>query len=259
MRLLAFDPLRCTDLPGISYLKPEHLQRELGRIRQADWLLFPPTYLVNSLVYALHRRIFPALPGYHLGFDKVEMTRAFQVLCPANVPYTLILPATPSGIEQALDEMVFPMVVKEPRNSMGRGVHLVQNAAELRGLADRLEALYVQEHLPIDRDLRVVWVGDRVLAAYWRIGAEGSFHNNVAQGGAVSWEDIPQHALDLVGSVAAELGLDYAGFDLAFVDGHPFFLEFNLLFGNEALNAKGIKTGPAILDYLERRSEAERR
>lgn len=32
--------------------------------------------------------------------------------------------------------------------------------------------LYVQEYLPIDCDLRIVWVGGRIMEAYWRICRE---------------------------------------------------------------------------------------
>ncbi len=252
MRLLSFDPLRCIDIPGVTHLKPEHLFRRQGEVRVADWVLFPPSWLANTLVYALKRRIFPNLAGYHLGFDKVQMTRAFQALCPTHLPHTLILRADQAGVEQALDEMSLPLVVKDPRSSMGRGVFLVENKAQLRELAQRLDLLYVQEYLPLERDLRVVWVGDRVVTAYWRVGAEGAFHNNVSRGGRVEWDEIPPQAIALVEQVATGLGLDHAGFDVAMVDGHPFLLEFNLLFGNEALNARGIRLGPSILAWLER-------
>lgn len=254
MRLLCFDPYRCTDLPNITYIKPELLFRQRDEALAADWVLFPPSWLVNTLVYAMKRRIFPNLASYHLGYDKMQMTRAFQAVSPANVPETRIVAADPRGIEEVLDCFTFPVVVKEPRNSMGRGVHLVEDAAALRASARRLDMLYVQEYLPIDRDLRVVWVGDRVVAAYWRVAAEGAFHNNVARGGRISFDEIPGAAVQLVERMAQALEINHAGFDVAMVDGHPYLLEFNLLFGNEALNRTGIRLGPIILDYLQRLS-----
>jgi ribosomal protein S6--L-glutamate ligase len=252
MRLLCFDPLRCTDIPGITYIKPELLFRHRDQVLAADWLLFPPLWLANTLVYALHRRIFPSLSTFHLGYDKAQMTRAFEALAPAHLPDTLITRPDASGVEQALERFCLPVVVKELRSSMGRGVHLVRSAAELRALAARMDALYVQEYLPIDRDLRVVWVGDRVIAAYWRVAGEGAFHNNLARGARASFERIPEPALELVSRVARALGIDHAGFDVAMVDGHPYLLELNRLFGNEALNAHGIRVGPRILEHLRR-------
>jgi ribosomal protein S6--L-glutamate ligase len=54
-----------------------------------------------------------------------------------------------------------------------------------------------------------------------------------------------------VRDVATGLGVDHAGFDIMMIDGHPWLLEFNTLFGNEALNRQGIRVEPAILNYLQ--------
>ncbi len=247
---MTFNPFRALGVPGVHYLKPEHWFRERDAVQAADWILFPETWQVNALVYGLGKRIFPALPGYHLGRDKIEMTRAFQACVPEHLPRTLILPSNRNALEQIVEEFTFPLVVKEPRNARGLGVYRVEDERELRGLAARLDILYVQEYLPLERDLRVVWVGDRVVSAYWRSGDNG-FHHNVSKGGSVCFDAIPAQATALVERIAPRLGLDYAGFDVAMVDGWPYLLEFNLFFGNDALNARGVRLGPVIWDYLQ--------
>jgi ribosomal protein S6--L-glutamate ligase len=254
MQLVSFNPYRSLGIPAVRYLKPDELLHHLDRIRQADWVLFPESWQVNVLIHALKARIFPSVSTYRLGYDKIEMTRAAQALEPGHVPYTLILPSTPAGIERALDEMPLPFVVKEPRNSMGRGTFLVGSGRELRTLAQGLDVLYVQEYLPLDGDIRITWVGGDIVAAYWRRGGDG-FRHNVARGGRISFEAVPEAALALVGRLACSLDVDHAGFDVAMVDGHPFFLEFNLWFGTEGLNAQGIRLGPVISAYLLGRSE----
>jgi len=251
MRLVSFNPYRSLEIPGITYIKPEEVFRHRDILLEADWVLFPEYWQVNALVYGLKRRIFPSLASYHLGHDKVEMTRALWSVCPGHLPHTVIRAATGANVEQVLEEFSFPFVAKEPRNSMGRGVHLIEDRRRFLDYAARSEVLYVQEYLPLERDLRVVVVGRRVVAAYWRIGAEGAFHNNVARGGGVSFDGVPPEALVLAERVAADLGIDHAGFDLALVDGQLYFLEFNVLFGNQALNGRGISLGRHILDYLE--------
>ena len=253
MRLVSFDPLRSLGLPARP-LRPESFPGDpatLAAVRDADLVLFPQTWQVNALHYALGKRLFPSAAGQHLGASKVEMTRAFQALVPQHVPDTLILQATESGARQAIERFGFPFVVKDPRDSMGRGVHLVTDAAMLRELLPRLEVLYAQEQLPIDRDLRIVWVGDAVLAAYWRIGGDG-FHTNISRGAAESFDGIPEAALELVASVARSLGVDHAGFDVAMVGGHPYLFELNTLFGNEVLTRAGIDVPAAIRAYLEK-------
>lgn len=250
MRLVSFDAIRTFDVPGVHPLKAEHWFRERERVRAADWVLYPEYWQVNPLVYAWKKRIFPSMSSYHLGHDKIEMTRAFEAVCPANTPFTRILPATASGVEQILDEFSFPCVAKEVRSSMGEGVFLIESPADLRGYAATHDILYVQELLPIRRDLRIVVIGREAVSGYWREAAPGRFHNNVARGAAVSFDDIPESAVGLVSSFACELGIDHAGFDIAVLDGHCFLLEFNVRFGTQALNARGIRLGEHILEYL---------
>lgn len=254
MRLVSFDPLRTLDIPGVTAIKPEHWFRARQQVMAADWLLFPEYWQVNALHYSWKKNIFPSISSYHLGHDKIEMSRAFEATCPAHVPQTRILAASETAEQQILDEFCFPLVAKEVRSAMGQGVHLLPDRAALRRYIACHPVLYIQEYLPIDRDLRVVVIGSQVVAAYWRIAAEGNFHTNVARGGMTSFEHIPPAAIRLVESVARELNIDHAGFDVAVVDGWCYLFEFNVRFGNQALNAHGIKTGPLILQTLHERS-----
>lgn len=250
MRLISFNPFRTLGIDGVEYLKPEKMFREADKLRQADWLLYPEYWQVNGLIYGLKSNIFPSSASYHLGHDKIEQTRAFATVAPAHVPHTLILPSTPSAIEQILDEMVLPLVAKQVRSSMGEGVFLIETRSQLRDYAAQNEVLYVQEYLPLERDLRVVWVGKEVIGAYWREHGDG-FHFNVARGGQINYEDIPQRALNLVREVAQALEINHAGFDVAMVDGYPWLLEFNLFFGLDGLNRLGINVGEQVLRYLQ--------
>ncbi|MCH8506253.1 MAG: hypothetical protein LAT50_18315, partial [Ectothiorhodospiraceae bacterium] len=95
-----------------------------------------------------------------------------------------------------------------------------------------------------------VWVGNRVLTAYWREATEGQFHNNVARGARIGAGPIPQEALALVTGVATALGIDHAGFDVAMVEGYPYLLEFNTLFGTAGLVRHGVHLADAIFEWL---------
>ena len=251
MRLISFDTLRTLEIPGVVNVKPENWLRRKDELLAADVLLFPDYWQVNALVYAWRKRIFPSINSYHLGHDKIEMTRAFEAVCPEHVPFTRILPSTPAALEQVLDEFTFPFVAKVVRSSMGQGVILIESRAALHEYAQANDVLYIQERLQIHRDVRVVVIGGEVVTAYWRAAQPGRFHNNVAQGGTVSFEQVPDGALRLAGRVAKQLGVDHAGFDIAQVDGHFYLFEFNVRFGTEALNARGIRLGPLIFDYLQ--------
>ncbi|EGL83446.1 RimK domain protein ATP-grasp [Caldalkalibacillus thermarum TA2.A1] len=250
MKLVTFQPLRTIGLPNVSYIKPEHLFKEKQAIVEADWVLFPEYWQVNSLVYGLKKRIFPSIQSYHLGHNKIEMTRALWTVCPKHVPYTQILANTEAHIEQILEEFPFPFIAKEVRNSMGRGVFLIESEAQFRDYARHNDILYVQEYLPIDRDLRITFVGDEVIGAYWRVGREGHYLNNVAQGGTISFKHVPPDAIRLVEKVAKQLGINHAGFDVAVAGDKLYFLEFNVLFGNMGFRDTQQLVEKKIWEYL---------
>lgn len=257
MRLISFDPLRTWDMKGVHALKVGEWQQALDEIRSADWVLFPEYWQVNFLTYGLKKRIFPSVSSYHLGHNKVEMTRAFEVVAPANLPYTKILPRTEGVVEQILEDFPLPLVAKEIHNSMGRGVFLIGDRQALAAYVAANHMLYLQEYLPIDRDVRVVIVGQEVVTAYWRIAPPGGFHSNVARGGSISLEAVPEAAVSLALDTARQLGIDHAGFDVAMVGDRPYLLEFNLRFGNEALRQQGIHLGPLIRAYLDAQMSGE--
>lgn len=251
MKLISFDALRTLNIPNTKYIKPENFFREKESVTEAEWILFPQYWQINSLVYGLKKNIFPNINTFHLGHNKIEMTRAFMAVAPEYVPYTEILSNTPINQELILDSFAFPFIAKEVKNSMGNGVFLINNIKDFKDYCSKNEVLYIQEKLPIDRDLRITYVGDEIIGAYWRIGSENNFKNNVAQGGSISYDNIPSEALSIVEYFAKALGINHAGFDIAEVDGHYYILEFNVLFGTKGLLDMGIDINSKILKYLE--------
>lgn len=249
MKLVSLNPYRTLRLPGVRAIKPEHWLREKSLLMDADWVLFPESWQVDTLEYVFGCRIFPSPATYRLGFDKISESRALEAAFPAHVPLTVIRPNTPAGREELLDNLNFPFVMKQPRASMGLGVALIKSPVQFRAWCESNDVLYAQEYLPIDRDLRIVHVGCDNIAAYWRIG-NGDFRNNVARGGSISFEPAPESALTLAAEISECFGINHAGFDIAMLEGHPFVLEFNLLFGNDALNQAGIRVEEHIHRHL---------
>lgn len=253
MRLISFDPLRTLHYPPHTTLKSEQYLAHSQEISEADWVLFPEYWQITPLLFGLNARIFPSLATYLIGHNKIEMTRAFQTVAPANTPWTLIRPNTPNHADAVWDEMALPFVAKNPKSSMGEGVFLIENRADWNSYLRQADVIYAQEYLPIDRDLRIVWLGDKVAGGYWRLQSSDGFHNNVARGGQVMAGPVPQAALELVAKVATTLGIDHAGFDIAMVDNHPYILEFNRMFGSQGINSLMGDTTAIILDYLQRK------
>ncbi|MDP5273275.1 ATP-grasp domain-containing protein [Chengkuizengella axinellae] len=254
MKLVTFNPLRTIGIPNISYIKPMNMYKEIEKIKCADMLLFPEYWQVNSLVYGLKKKIFPSIESYHLGHNKVEMTRVLKTICPEQIPYTEIVSNTEENKKMVMETFPLPFVAKEIKNSMGQGVFLIHNEKDFQDYTEKVDVLYIQEYIPNDRDLRICVIGNEVVAAYWRVEETGGFHHNVAQGGKVSYDNIPVETLDLVLDVSQKLGIDHAGFDVIFNNGKPYILEFNILFGNQGIQKQKVSLEQKIVDYISKES-----
>lgn len=256
MKLVSFDVFRTLGFPDTTVIKPEHALRHRSLLQEADWVLFPEYWQLNGLIYGLRCRVFPSEASYRIGHNKIEMTRAFELVAPEHTPLTLIDANSPDAQERLWEIMALPFVAKLPRASMGEGVWLIESREDWRRYCARTDSLYVQEYLPIDRDVRVVIVGEQVVTAYWRTQSPRGFYNNVAQGGGIDYSPVPASVTNLALRLARELGVDHAGFDIALVGEHPYVLEFNRLFGNQGL-ATGSELKDAILAYLTSKTEPE--
>jgi ribosomal protein S6--L-glutamate ligase len=250
MRIISLDILRTLKFPSHTYIKPEHFFQRTSDFESADWVLYPEYWQVKALVYGLNARVFPSLPTYLIGHDKVEMTRVFQCIVPQNIPETHIHGNTSEKARMLWERMSHPFVAKIPRSSMGEGVFLIENLDQWRTYCSQTDVLYVQEWLPIDRDLRLVVIGERVVGGYWRLQSSNGFHNNIARGGEVFQGVLPPQAVQLVETVARTLGIDHAGFDVAMVGDHPYLFEFNRLFGTQGVESMIGDISHFILEYL---------
>ncbi|TSB46302.1 ATP-grasp domain-containing protein [Alkalicoccobacillus porphyridii] len=249
MKLVTFNPFRTIGMPGLHYVKPENMFAEKQQIMDADVCLFPENWQVNSLVYGMKKRIFPSIQSIQLGFNKIEMTRALWSVAPELVPKTAILGRNRDTFQKVLMDFPFPFVAKEIRSSMGKGVFLIENEQQFREYSDANPTYYIQEYLPIERDLRVCIVGEKAIASYWREN-ENTFKNNVAQGGRILFDDIPEEAVQTAVDTAKALGIDHAGFDLIVVDEKFYILEFNTLFGNQGFQQLQVSVEQEIAAYL---------
>ena len=252
MQLVSFDIFRTLGLPNPLILKAQNFYQYKDQLQQADWVLFPEYWQLNALVYGLGCRLFPSHATYLVGHNKTEMTRTTLACFPQHVPHTVIRANDDENRESVWREMDRPFVAKLNKSSMGNGVWLIETMDDWNRYCALSDILFVQEYLPIDRDLRVVLVGDKIVDCYWRLQAAQGFYNNVAQGGQVDRsQPIPDQAIQLSLDIANCLGINYAGFDIAMIGGHPYLLEFNRLFGTRGIIGGQASINQALLAYLQ--------
>ena len=135
----------------------------------------------------------------------------------------------------------FPCIAKEPRGSaMGRGVYLISDHHALEAYTHDRHVAYIQEYIPMDRDIRVVVIGTTVVHAYWRIARKGEFRTNLARGGRISLDPTPEAALDLARKAARMCRWNDVGIDICNHEGNYTILEANMKYGREGFRAAGI-------------------
>src|SRR5690554_3197602 len=127
MAWVSFDIFRTLGFADTLQLKPEQVFTHKSDISSAAWVLYPEYWQLNALVYGLKARVFPSEASYRLGHNKIEMTRAFELVAPTNIPTTHIVANTPENAEGLWQEMSLPFVAKLPKASQGDGVWLIEN------------------------------------------------------------------------------------------------------------------------------------
>ena len=220
--------------PNFSDYNP----REAELIRKAGKIYFPTAFYAD-LFDTMGKSTFPSYHTYKCVQDKIKQTALFELL---NLPHPRTRVFYGNRQKQSiLDHFAYPFIAKIPRGSaMGRGVYLVRDEKELRDYLDRVSPAYIQQYLPIDRDIRVVVIGGRIVHAYWRIAPPDEYRSNVAVGGRISLEAIPEKARALALQVARTCCWDDVGIDICENKGRFYVLEANMKYGKDGFREAGL-------------------
>jgi len=211
--------------------------------------VYYPGPIYEPVLRASGKAIFP---GNYYGFlgNKIAQTELFELLGIPH-PRTRIYYGRKRYDEVEAD-FRYPFVAKTPvGSSQGKGVFLIRRPKELSAYLEEHNPAYVQELLPIQRDLRVVVIGGRVVHSYWRIHKEGDFRNNVSQGGRISFDDIPGKALEFAAKTARRCGFDEAGLDICEYGGGYCVLEANMVFGLEGFREMNMDIHGILAELLD--------
>ena len=235
---------------GVKPNFEDYTPEEQRLIREAEIVYFP-TFFYAGLLRTMGKRIFPSYECYLYACDKIKQTALFKLL---GIPH----PRTRTfyGSRQKkwiLNYFSYPFIAKIPRgSSKGAGVFLIKNEKDLAAYNKMTHVAYIQEYLPIDRDLRVVIIKDRVVLAYWRIRRQDEFRCNLAQGAMISFDNIPKPALELALKTARLCKLDNVGIDICVYKGKYYVLEANMKYGLKAFTLAGIDYTKMLAEMVEK-------
>jgi len=190
---------------GVRTNFEDYSPSEKKLIREAQKIYYPTTFYAD-LLDAMGIALFPSYHTYKCVQDKIKQTALFQML-EISHPATRVFYGNRQQAK-IKDHFRFPFIAKVPRGSaMGRGVFLIENESDLTRYCKTEPIAYIQDYLPIDRDIRVVVIGRKAVHAYWRIAGSNDFRTNLAVGGTVSLNTVP-------GDTAHDCRWDDVGIDI---------------------------------------------
>lgn len=216
----------------------DYTKEEASLIRNAEKIYYPTPFYAD-LFDAIGKRTFPSYHTYKCVQDKIKQTALFELL---NISHPRTRVFYGKRQKSVITEYFkVPFIGKIPRGSaMGRGVYLIRDQADLENYLEIADVAYIQEYLPVDRDIRVVVIGHRVVHAYWRIAPLNEYRSNIALGGKVSLDVVPREAIDLALHTARCCRWDDVGIDICNYNGRYYVFEANMKYGKEGFRQAGI-------------------
>jgi ribosomal protein S6--L-glutamate ligase len=193
-----------------------------------------------------------------------DKLRAHQLLAKAGIG--LPVTAFAHGADAA-DDLIravggAPLIVKLLEGTQGVGVVLCETKKAAQSVIQAFRGLkaylLVQEYIKEagGSDLRCLVVGDKVVAAMERKGAEGEFRSNLHRGGSASLAKITPTERKTAVQAAKALGLRAAGVDILRSDRGPLVLEVNSSPGLEGIErATGKNVAGLIVQYIEKNAK----
>jgi ribosomal protein S6--L-glutamate ligase len=244
---------RYKECPGVAIIqaKPnfsDYTPEEKQQIRTAEKIYYPTPFYVD-LFMTMGKTIFPGRETYVYSGDKIKQTTLFDFL---QIPHPRTRVYFGQQKKRIVKDFSFPFIAKIPRgSSMGCGVFLIHNDDELERYLVRSPVAYIQEYLPLDRDLRVILIKHQIILSYWKIATHGEFRNNLAQGASIRFNGIPEEALAFAVKITRTCNFEDVGLDLCHTPEKGWMvLEANMNYGLQGLQEKGLDIRMVLKELL---------
>ncbi len=227
-------------------------------------------YIRGSFRYALlQRAISMALDGktylplrphsFTLGHDKLLTLLALQRK-KVSIPMTF-LAATTEKAKEVLEKVNYPIIVKIPSGTQGKGVMFADSIESAKTLIDTLEVFkqpfIIQEYIETGAtDVRAIVAGNKVIAAMRRKASEREMRANIHMGGTGEAYELDYDTEQMAIQSAKAIRSDVCGVDILETKGKSAVIEVNLSPGLKGIE-KATKKDVAekIAKFLSERTQ----
>ncbi|SDI40907.1 ribosomal protein S6--L-glutamate ligase [Planococcus glaciei] len=157
--------------------------------------------------------------------------------------------------ERVIEELKFPMIIKEGHGSFGMKVYLIEDETAFYEKVESLRGVdFVFQEFIVSsrgRDIRVNIVGGEIVASMYR-HSETDFRANITNGGKASPVELTETQKQLALDAADAVGAVFAGVDLLFgADEEPLVCEVNAAAHiRNILNVTGVNVADAMIAYI---------
>ena len=164
--------------------------------------------------------------------------------------------ATMQKAKELLEHMEYPLIIKIPQGTQGKGVMFLESYATASSILDSFESLkhpfIIQEYIETkSTDLRVFVVGDKVVASMRRIGKLDEKRANLHAGGVGEKVEIDTHTKNIAIKAAKAVGAEIAGIDILESKRGPLVIEANISPGLQGITrVTEVNVADEIAKYL---------
>lgn len=235
-----------------------------NNLEKTDYVLFTDKdiYLANSFERA-KIPVFNRAKAIEISDDKIK---TYEHLIDAKIPTpkTIVAPKTfgselqanHSFVQNLVEQLTFPFIIKEAFGSFGEQVYLVHNEEQLHTYLQKTKGkpFVFQQYIASSYgvDLRLQVVGNEVVAAMKR-RSKSDFRANVTAGGTMEPYEPNEYEKKLALAATKAIGADFAGVDLLFGTGEKRYVcevNSNAHLQN-LLDCTGINAAPSIIEHVE--------
>ncbi len=217
--------------------------------------------LLGSITSALKKETFVPFESssFQLGHDKI-MTHIKLQEAKVPMPATY-LSSSITAAKKILERLNYPIIMKLPSGTQGKGVLYADSFASASSILDTLETLkqpfLIQEYVDTGGvDIRAIVVGDKVVGCMKRIATNGEQRANIHAGGKGEPHQLDYYGKKIAVEAAKAVGAEICAVDLLDSPKGPLVIEVNLSPGIQGITQyTKIDIADYIAKYLHKRTK----
>ncbi len=212
---------------------------------------------ISTLIRKSYNPLKPS--SYTIAHDKLLTHMKLQ---DSDIPQpTTYLAGNAEVARDILKRITFPIVIKMPAGTHGKGVMIADSYESASSMLDVLALLrqqfIIQEFINTDgKDVRAIVVGDKVVAAMQRQAVTGEVRANIHAGGTGTRIELDAKTKKIAIETAKVLGAEVCAVDILPSSKGPLVLEVNVSPGLQGITeATKVNVASKIAKYLYDRTK----